>query len=319
MTNQDPLSTSVSRPQNNRSWIVSATIVGLLVGLFAIDRGTAAGLEWLYSRSGESLLAPIQSTGAETVVVGTSTAKYAFLADGWPGEMVSVAQNGQTIFFSIAAALAMKDAPTVQNIIIGIDPYDLQSGLDNPSAERIWRIAPLIYNEPNSSALLRATRPASAAPIDLASWRFRGTVDRILRRLGKLEPEGYHELPAKPQKRPVRNTAPPADIPKIHTSLHPYIEALRRFAIASNKIITLVVTPAYYDPRWSLPDQEPLLDDLAARFQGANICNLTKLDGAEFQTIYKTETNFHDGIHMSRRGAELYTELIAKRIDIDCR
>ena len=290
---------------------VSALVVATALGLIALDRSIAFVLDRLYARSGASPLAQVRAAGSDTVVVGTSTARYAFHPEAWPSTMVNIAQDGQTIFFTIASAIAMRDAPKVKRIIMGIDPYDLLTGIKNPATERIWRIAPLIYNQPETSNLLAITRPDGRAPIALAMWRFRGATDKVIGKLGKLSPPKFIALPARPQNEPKLNNDAPEKPPKIHPSLFAYIDALREFSISEQRTLILTVTPAYKNPRWNLPDQTPLIQQLLSELRGAHICNLMTMDNEQYDIILAQQENFHDGIHMTREGAMAFTRMIA--------
>jgi len=292
--------------------------MALIACLLAIDRVTALMLDFAYAHSGASPLAQVRAANADTVVVGTSTAKYAFFPKSWPSQMVNIAQDGQTVLFSIGMAVALRDSPNVKRIIVGIDPYDLRSGLDNPSAVRIWRIAPLIYKQPEIASLLERTRPATQAPISLASWRFRGSAHKVIERIGRNAPPPYRSLPQGEVEIPVLDRTPPKQKPRIHPSLHEYLLRLHDVLIASGQQLVLVVTPAYLNLRWDLPDQTPLLDELVARLSGVKLCDLTKLETEQYKSLIRDPENFHDNIHLTRKGAKRYTKFIARSVESSC-
>ena len=135
---------------------IAALVAAVALGLLALDRAAGAAIDYLYSSSGASPLRAVQRHRSEVVVVGTSSAKYAVHPDAWPGRMSNLAQDGQTFLFSIAMTDLLARAG-VPRVIIGIDPYDLSSGLTDPSTKRLSRITPLIANDPYLRSMLVKT------------------------------------------------------------------------------------------------------------------------------------------------------------------
>lgn len=315
MTNPGPSSTSDFRAGAK----VAALVLGVIAALLALDRAVASILDAGYARSGASPLAQVRHAKADAVVVGTSTAKAAFVPSIWPGKLVNLAQDGQTVLFSIAAARAMLDAPTVKRIIIGIDPFDLASGLSNPAAQRIWRIAPLVATLPEVSPMLRQTRSVTEAPVALESWRYRGEVGKIVNGLGKTDPPAYRPLPPGELREPQLNRSSPVRAHRMHASLEPYVTLLREMAKRPGRQLVLVVTPAYRNARYDLPEQAQLLAELRQRLTGAPVCDLMSLDTPTLAQIRGQPANFFDNIHLSGQGAAAYTKELAALVAARCK
>ncbi len=315
MTKPVPSSISDTKPHAR----TALTVALLLAGLFALDRTVGAALGWAYNHSSASPLGTLHASQADTVVIGTSTARYALVPSAWRTRLVNLAQDGQTVLFSIALARILLSENTVKRIIIGIDPYDLNSGLSNPSAARIWRIAPTVRAFPDIAPLLTATRPTNAALSKLsAAWIYRGTVPQIVRSIRSGFTSSYTALtpgtPIEPRKANGRETARP-----FSTSLEPYIDALVMAARGSGTQIVLVVTPAYKDNRAARPDQAQLLDELRARLKDAPVCDLTGIDTPALQELRLQPANFHDNIHLTEAGGGAYTRELQTVIDQRCR
>lgn len=314
MTNPAPSSISDFRSR----LVIAGAILAVIAGLLLLDRATAAILDGGYARSGASPLAQVKHARAHTVVVGTSTAKAAFMPQQWPDTLVNLAQDGQTVLFSIAAARAMLAAPSVKRIIVGIDPFDLSTGLSNPAAARIWRIAPLVATIPEVAPLLRQTRSVTEAPVALESWRYRGEVGKIVNGLGKTEPPPYRALPAGDLKEPQLNRASPVKPQLMHASLEPYAAVLRRLASTRGRQVVLVVTPAFMNARYDLPEQAQLIAELRKRLSGAPICDLMSVDTPPIAEIRGKRASFFDNIHLSGDGAAAYTREMARLVQAKC-
>lgn len=314
MTNPDPSSTSGSRP----AWHICALVLAILAAFFVIDRAIGFLLDAAYTRSGYSPLAQVQYAQADTVVVGTSTAKAAFDPRHWASKMVNIAQDGQSVLFSIAATLAMERASSVKRVVIGIDPQDLLTKMSDPSAKRIWRIAPLVYTLPEVAPMLDETRPFTEAPIALASWRFRGAVEKILRKVGKAAPPPFRELPVASVAEPKLDRSPLSDVPRINEGTARYLSVLRNFIKNSDVQLIFVVTPAYKNKRFDLPTQAALIAALRDRLAGAQVCDLMDFNSPVLDEFRRDPKNFFDNVHLSGRGAPRYTEIMADVISEKC-
>lgn len=314
MTNPAPSSISDFRSRA----VVAGVVLAVIAGLLLLDRAVAAILDAGYARSGASPLAQVRHAGAHTVVVGTSTGKAAFVPRAWPDQLVNLAQDGQTVLFSIAAARAMLAAPTVKRIIVAIDPFDLASGLTNPAAARIWRIAPLVATIPEVAPLLRQTRSVTEAPVALESWRYRGEVGKIINGLGKTEPPPYRPLPAGSLREPQLNRAMPVKPHVLHPTLEPYAAVLRAIASVPGRRVVLVVTPAFMNARFDLPEQAQLIAELRKRLSGAPVCDLMSIDTPALKDIRSKRANFYDNIHLSGEGGAAYTAEMARLVRERC-
>ncbi len=314
MTSPAPSSISATEA----GWRTAATVAALLAGLLVLDRAAGAVLGWTYARSGASPVRAVAEARPDTVVVGTSSAKYAIDPRAWAGgRLVNLAQDGQTILFSIAAGRVLADAPGVKRIIIGIDPYDLNSGLANPSAPRVWRIAPSVATIPEIASMLAATRPDTAPLLAvLRTWPYRGALDEIWRGLRRPAPPAYVAL------RPGPVEASPPDPPGFNlpfsATLDPYIPVLAEIARRPGLEVVLVTTPAYRDDRAARPAQKALLATLVGRLKGAPVCDLTGVDTPALAALRDNPAHFKDAIHLSGPAAALYTAELSALVEARC-
>ncbi|QUS39091.1 hypothetical protein RPMA_09775 [Tardiphaga alba] len=298
-------------------WRTAATVASLLAALFLLDRISGAALTFAYNKSSASPLVALRASGAATAVVGTSTARYAIVPTAWPSNLVNFAQDGQTFFYSIAMARILSSEPNVRRIILGLDPYDLNSGLSNPSASRVWRIAPTINAYPDLAPLLADTRPGGSSVLTfLATWPYRGAITQIIRGFGKSLVPQYAQLAAGSVVEPSTQGefAPLA----FSASLDPYIDVLSNVARRPDLQIILVVTPAYKDDRAAHPAQAQLISELIRRLKGAPVCNLTGIDTPALDAVRSNSANFHDNVHLTEGGGRTYTEELNRLIGQHC-
>lgn len=305
----------ISPVLSSTSAIRTAALVAAFIGGFLLlDRLVAAGLTLAYQRSTASPLRVVELLKPQAVVVGTSSAKYAILPAAWPKPMVNFAQDGQTIFYSLALADAIARQGKTPDILIGVDPFDLETGIDNPSAERVWRIAPLLAASPEWRVLLSQARPASSKMLLLRSWAFRGTIPGLFNGLLRSRAPRYIPLPA-------GAVIPPEFEPDHPRAFHPsvirYATLLAATAAHSGTRLTLVVTPAFMDPRTDKPSQRALVNELA-RLLGANTCDLSRIENPAIAVLRDQPGNFRDGIHLTEAGARTYTGELASAFAMRC-
>lgn len=315
MTKHATSSISASRGQALR---VSACLLALLCGLFVVDRGAAMTLRFIYQYSDANPRVLVERIEPDTLVVGSSTGKYAFHPDAWPGAMLNLAQNGQSFLYSLAMTLSVQGSESLERIIIALDPSDLLSGIENRNVERIWRIAPLITDHAVLSDLLAETRPTLHPAQYIESWAFRGQVPDIL--LSAIRPvtPHYEALPVLPKTLPNIQKTSKGRSPTINRSLDKYVKALRTYLENSSQKVIFVVTPAYGNLRSNLYDQNVLIDELLRKLPASNICDLTSLDSEAFWNIARTHEFFNEGPHMSEAGAVSYTKAIHDQITKKC-
>jgi hypothetical protein len=263
-------------------------------------------------------MAVISHEKPDTVVVGTSTGKSAIDPRQWPGKLVNLADDGQTVFYSIAAARAFSEAPGVERIIIAIDPADLASGLENPSAKRIWRIAPLVASIPDIAPLLGQTRPVSEAPFFLTSWRFRGDVAEIVSKLGRTKAKPYRPLTAGVSLPEPVVEPPGAAGLKIHETVLPYLDVLARVARTSGKEIVLTIAPIYRERYSDRPSTAAILAELRRRLAGVPVCDLMERDTPALVAMRRDPANFHDSVHHTEAGAQVFTTELAQLVAQHC-
>lgn len=292
-------------------------MAALGAGLLAADRLVALGLDALYSRSGASPVAVLNAAAPDTVVVGSSTGKSSVHPDRWPSKLVNFAEDGQTVFYSIAAARAFADVPSVHRIIVAVDPGDLISGLDNPSAKRVWKIAPLIAAIPDVAPMLKQTRTVTDAPFFLTSWRFRGEVDEIVSKLGKTDVKPFRSLPPGQLSEP--RTPSPEGTAAVHSSLRPYVDVLAKVAKRPGIEVVLTITPIYRDRYQFRGRETAVLKDFKARLGSAPVCDLMDVDTPLLEKIRNEPENFHDAVHLTERGALAFTTELARLVGDRCR
>jgi hypothetical protein len=307
MTNRAPSSTSAFK--------LAALLAAILIGLFALDRLGADALQFALRRSGasaESLMAKIRP---DAVVVGTSTAKYSFRPDAWNGKLLNLAQDGQTVVFSIVQATVLPSTDGLRYLIIGIDAGDLREGMKNPDVSRVWRIAPAIAGHPEVASLLKP----QISPWQPMAWsrlyRYRGTVEDIAKGLIRPSTVAYDVLSPGHVREPRAGTASKAKLRDIDPSLDGFIGLLKSTTERLKVTLILVAPPVYKRP--PPPEDRWVFSELTARLQGVPVCNLLDAETPELERIRDQPLYFHDDVHLDGTGATAYTRemqrLIAER------
>ena len=299
---------------------LAALLAAILIGLFALDRLGAGALHFALMRSNASAELLMSKVRPDTVVVGTSTAKYSFRPDAWNGKMLNLAQDGQTVVFSIVQAAVLPSTDGLRRLIVVIDAGDLREGMKNPDVSRVWRIAPAIAGHPEIASLLKP----QISPWQPMAWshlyRYRGTVEDIAKGLIRRRTVAYDVL------QPGRVREPRADadgdrpskakLRDIDPSLDGFIGLLKSTTERLKVTLILVAPPVYKRP--PPPEDRWVCSQLADRLQGAPVCNLLDLETPELQRIRDAAGNFHDDVHLDGSGATAYTREMQRVIADRC-
>jgi hypothetical protein len=302
-------------PSFTSAFKLTALLAAVLLGLFALDRLGADALQFALKRSSASTDLLMAKLRPDTVVVGTSTAKYSFRPDAWNGKLLNLAQDGQTVVFSIVQAAVLPPSDGLRQLIVGIDAGDLRAGMNNPDVARVWRIAPAIAAHPEIASLLKP----QMSPWQPMAWshlyRYRGTVEDIAKGLIRPRAVAYEVLQPGPVREPRAGKAAKEKRRDIDPSLDGFIGLLKSTAERLGVTLILVAPPVYKRPP-SLGDRR-VFAELAERLNGVPLCNLLDAETAELARIRDAADNFHDDVHLAGPGAAAYTRemqrLIAER------
>jgi len=304
-------------PSFTSAFKLAALLAAILLGLFALDRLGAGALHFALMRSNASAELLMSKVRPDTVVVGTSTAKYSFRPDAWNGKLLNFAQDGQTVVFSIAQAAALPPTDTLRRLIVVIDAGDLRQGMKNPDVSRVWRMAPAIAAHPEIASLLKP----QTSPWRPMAWshlyRYRGTVEDIVKGLIRPRTVAYDVLQPGRVREPRANgnRTSKAKLRDIDPSLDGFIGLLKATTERLKVTLILVAPPAYKRP--PPPEDRQVFAELAGRLQGVPLCNLLEVETPELQRIRDAADNFHDDVHLDGGGATAYTRemqrLIAER------
>ena len=303
-------------PSFTSAFKLTALLAAVLIGLFALDRLGADALQFALKRSSASTDLLMAKVRPDTVVVGTSTSKYSFRPDAWNGTLLNLAQDGQTVVFSIVQAAVLPPTRSLRYLIVGIDPGDLREGMKNPNVSRVWRIAPAIAAHPAVAALLKP----QMSPWQPMAWshlyRYRGTVEDIAKGLIRPRTVAYEVLQPGPVREPRAGAASQAKRRDLDPSLDGFIDLLKSATQRLGVTLILVAPPVYKRPppaadRW-------VFSELADRLQGVPLCNLLEVETPEIARIRHAAGDFHDDVHLDGPGATAYTREIQRLIAERC-
>ncbi len=295
-----------------------ALLAAVLIGLFALDRLGAAALRFAYTHSTASPEMLLARVRPDTVVIGTSTAKYSFRPDAWNGKLLNLAQDGQTVVFSIVYAAVLPATDGLQRLVVVIDAADLRLGMKNPNLSRVWRIAPAIAGHPEISSLLKPPLPSREPLAWSHLYRYRGAVEDIVKGLIRPKTVAYEALePGRVHPPNVKSSSKSAG--KFHDldpSLDKVIALLKQTTRRLGATLVLVSPLAYKRP----PTERDRLvfSELAAKLQDVPVCNLLGVETPELQRISDEAKYFHDEVHLDGRGAAAYTREMQRVIGDRC-
>ena len=293
-------------------------LAAILVGLVALDRFGAAALRFAYTNSTASPETLLSQVRPDTVVIGTSTAKYSFRPDAWDGKLLNLAQDGQTVVFSIVYAAILPPIEGLRRLIVVIDATDLRLGMKNRHISRVWRLAPSIAAHPEVASILKPPL-ASWEPLAWSHlYHYRGAVEDIVKGLFRPNTVSYQALQPGRVEEPRANPSPDskAKFRDLDPSLDDMIALLK--STTTRLGVTLVlVSPLEYKRPPNARDRY-VFSELVARLQGIPVCNLLGIETPELRRIRDKANYFHDEVHLDGRGATAYTREMDRVIKERC-
>ena len=290
--------------------------VAFLLGLLAIDRLLAAGLERVYAgvRSGQLVGLvnhALDQTDKELLVFGSSRAVYHIDPEvvgaklglsgfnaGSPGQGVLYARGVQ--------ALLLERGSRAKLHLLHVDPKDLWAA----DPQRIARLAPFFGSSRALDHLLVAQLgPNLRWKLALGTYRYNSLVLPLLN--GWLRPgpdagSGFRTLPGR------RGSLEPGEPAPAAGPIRPDVEQVfRDFVRAGREQGAVVAFVA--SPRWRPHGLDPI-----ERIGRERLAEIAAEEGAAWlafdldsHPIFRDETLFADPAHLNARGARLFSEQLA--------
>lgn len=313
MTTEKPSSTSASR--------VRLVLILLAAGLVMVDVLGGWLLRSIHPHSTANPVAKVAMKGTRTLILGSSTAKYAFdPAVLWP-DTYNASRNGLGLF-SVAAFMRNLPAGTkVQRVIIGVDPADFVNGYQHKNIRQLKRLSDLAVHDRILREQLALTNPYTELKFYSGLYPFRKRSWSLLREWWKpdLSGNGYTALTG--TLASVQRWQPAAAMPKV-----PKPEALAAFdqivvaARRHNIQLVLVVTPIAGDQRRQIdPQYAKVMQAVRSKVAGGGICDLSVIEAPEIGRLAMDGTLFRDGSHFNGDGARRYSRIVKKLVDRHCR
>lgn len=327
MTKDAPSSTSASEPRagapraaltGRRLALVLAALVAALV---ALDRLGGAALDALYAQSPVNPVHRIAASGARNVVLGSSVSKYAVDPAHFLPRSFNAGANGQGMFYAVALLRNLPGDAPVDRAVLGLDPAELHSGMDDPNLPHLARLSPLARNDPWLRKMLAAGDPLFELKALSRLYFHRGSLVSALK--GLLRPEtlgdGFEPLTgvAHEGQRPDPASlegAPLAPAPESLSALEAGLAAANERGIQ----VVAVVIPLFGRERAEEPKFAKLMAAARERLAAAGACDLTAVETPELDAIRSDPSLYFDGPHMNAKGARRYSRELARLVRERC-
>jgi hypothetical protein len=304
MSKPAPSSISASR--------LAASLAGLAALLVAADQGGGAllGAAWPHSTA-NPIAAPIRAE-AQTLVLGSSTAKRAFDPAALGPGSYNAAEDGQGLFFVAAYMRNLPSRVPYGRVFLGLDPDEFAAGLASPNTRNLKRMAPFAARDRQLFSEIAIHDRDLETKFHSGLYPFRGAVVSTLWRWAfpKTDGDGYAPLPGRlaayPAWRP--DAKPPAAM--AYPAEAAFADILSQAAQREIQLV-LVVTPLAGGHR---RERDPLYAPIMAairKLAAGAACDLTAKESPEIDALAADPALFHDGAHLNAEGARRYSRLVA--------
>lgn len=312
MTKNEASSTSATRA----AFGIAITALVLLT----LDQGGAWLLDRVIERSTWSPLVKVERSKAETLVLGSSTAKYAVDAAHFLPNSLNAGENGQGVFYTAAILSALPNAGSLKRVVALIDPGGLSSGFNNNNLKHLWRYAPLARRAPQLRPWLRATDPWASVKLLSGLFAYRDDGRRVVKYWLRPETEFYPYEPLVGRKHAIDASQKSLDGVSLPTSKEG-LALLDRMAADVTRLgvkLVVAVTPVPGLLREEHAQFAAVFIDIRSRLAKTDFCDLTLNPPDSVRVFSLDADNFWDGPHLNQRGARAYSAMLAERIINEC-
>lgn len=308
-------------------WI---SLVGVVLGVVAIDAIFGGVMDDVYARSSKNPLANIERANAPWLSLGSSIAKYALDPSVMTLPIYNGGQNGQGIYYVTAVLSALPEDTAVKNVIWFYDPADLVEPVGEGNSLNLRAITPLTKDSPRLKSWIAADDKLKSLALHSNLYRYRllapGIVIRAIWPQWSLS--GYAPAPFEgtvqdfASQKPAESPAQPQQaVTKGLVISSDGRHALQVLAqIVKKRGIQLIVVspPIFGDKRTTNPVYTNLYTQMRSALSGLGVCDLTGPLGSGLNHMSTMENLYFDGAHFNHQGAQYFSRRLDRLIKKSC-
>ena len=310
--------------------------ISLIAGPIAVEFLFGALLDYAYAHSSRNPIAAIEHANADTLVIGSSSGKYAFAPSEFNTRVFNAAQNGQGAYYVATVLRQLKKETPVKRVIFAFDPADIVSGIDTGNIANLAKFAPWAGRDVLLREWISRGDPELQLLLRFALYRYRSIAPRVIKDWVSPEwsADGYEPLSPKTeataaeafssadeqQEGQASTQQNPDQIERMQPS-DSGIEVLQVIAEETRRLnlqLVLIATPLLNDQRGTNPKYETILATARGIFNKIRFCDLTLINDREISAISINPDYFFDGTHMTSEGAKTYSNVIDRLISNHC-
>ena len=299
-----------------------AGLVATAILLVGLDRLGGWILGEVYQRSTASPVYRIARAQPHTLILGSSTGKYALDPAAFPHAAYNAAENGEGAFYVGAVMRNLRPSPELKRIIFALDPGQLIQGYRDSNMRNLWRYAPLGRDDAVVRRWLAASDPLAPLKFLSALFPYRGLAPWIVEewRHPSTHGNGYSALTGSTMELVQGRRDTPAVWPWAPLSPEGR-QLLREIADAADRLevqMIVLVTPVFGRDRADDPRVALELATMRRTFSRIDFCDLTTVEAPDLPAITKNPSYYYDGAHLNRSGASVYSRLVSRLLRERC-
>jgi hypothetical protein len=314
MTSEEPKSHGMSWPH---LWLVLA---GVLFSVAVVDVLFGLGMDRIYARSSQNPVAQIVRSRAQTIIAGSSTAKYSLAPAVLAGTVYNAGENGQSGYYVAALLGALPENSAVRRLIFVLDLADIADGLNGANTRNLRAFAPWAGRDRKLREWIAHDMPAARWALRSGLYRYRTLAPNIIARWlwPRWRADGF--TPLQGSFEPL-----PSSIGGQHKPLLPdpsgfaMLEAITAEVSRRQLELVVLVTPILGQDRSTDASYRPALEAMRRVFAKVKFCDLTSLRDERLDRVISMPALFHDGPHLNGDGARHYTGIVSSQIRQHCR
>lgn len=298
-----------------------AVALGLLAAFFVVfDFAAGAFLGVVYRQSTLNPEFRVEKSNPKTLVLGSSTAKYAFDPSVMDDATYNAAENGQAMFSATAFLRNMPDDLRIKRIIFGIDLPDFARGYKSPNMKYLKSLAPLAIEDDTLRAQLSLADPTIRFKYLSGLYPFNGITRQVVFKWmwPDVVGNGYKPLDQETTRIPKprvwkwsRDVPPPESM----KSFKELIKLSRKMGAELIVISTPWAGQPFlaYNPAFTV-----IMKKIRPIMAAGGVCDLTTVKPPGVATLASDPRMFKDRDHLNGRGAKAYSAIVRNLIDTNC-
>jgi len=288
--------------------------------LILFDLAGGRILRGVYAQSTVNPIARAVMSKPETVILGSSTAKYGLDPAAMGAGVYNAAENGQALFYAAAFLRNLPANSGIKRIVLGIDLPDVAMGYKSSNMKYLRKLAPLAGSDTSLRKQIGTIDPFVEFKFFSGLYPFQGVARRVVFEwLWPIDAgNGYTPLAETMNRIPKTRKWSDSIIAMPDESAAEFLEIVE--LSKKNRIQLVVVSPPWAAQPYLQREDEfrDIVATIRSVMEQNGVCDLTREYPPELEAVSQNPSLFKDRDHLNGHGARVYGKIVSQMIGRKC-